>query len=222
MPPKAKYSREEIAAAAFDIIKREGLNALTARELGRALGTSARPIFTAFTGMDEVKLAARELAMAEFKEYISDYREYTPAFKRIGMMVVSYGVHEPELFKLLFMQEQPEGRDFHDMVSDLGEIGDVCKELICRDYDMTVEEADILFEQMIALSFGLGAMCAMRVCRLSEEEIARRQAIMFASHVGLIKSGQLAKIHVAPEKKADGFFHGMPVSKLPFGIEKPE
>jgi len=43
--------------------------------------------------MEEVKQAARELALREFMEYISDYREYTPAFKRIGLQVVSYGIH---------------------------------------------------------------------------------------------------------------------------------
>ena len=41
---------------------------------------------------EDVKQAARELAVKEFMEYISDYREYTPAFKRIGMLMVSYAM----------------------------------------------------------------------------------------------------------------------------------
>ena len=57
MPPKPKFTREEVAKTAFDIVKKEGLSALTARELGSRLGTSARPIFTLFKSMEEVKMA---------------------------------------------------------------------------------------------------------------------------------------------------------------------
>ena len=55
MPPKPKFTREEIAAAALEIVKESGVDALTARNLGDRLGTSSRPIFTAFKNMSEVK-----------------------------------------------------------------------------------------------------------------------------------------------------------------------
>lgn len=50
--------------------------------------------------------------MQEFKELVSDYTQYSPAFKKIGMTIVSYGINEPEMFKLLFMQEHNEPSDF--------------------------------------------------------------------------------------------------------------
>ena len=52
MPPKPKFTREEIASAAFAMIKEGGVSALTARDLGARMGTSARPIFTLFKNMD--------------------------------------------------------------------------------------------------------------------------------------------------------------------------
>ena len=58
MPPRAKFSREEITDAAFAIVRAEGMQALTARSLGDALGSSARPIFTVFQNMEEVQAAA--------------------------------------------------------------------------------------------------------------------------------------------------------------------
>ena len=48
MPPKAKFTREEIVEAAFSIVKADGFEALTSRALGTRLGSSARPIFTVF------------------------------------------------------------------------------------------------------------------------------------------------------------------------------
>ena len=37
MPPKPKFSKEEIIDAALDIVSRDGVAALTARELGEML-----------------------------------------------------------------------------------------------------------------------------------------------------------------------------------------
>lgn len=220
MPPKPKNTREEIAAAAFEIIKQEGLSALTARRVGKSLDSSASSIFTVLPSMEAVKMAARELALAEFKEYISDYREYTPAFKRIGIMIVSYGIHEPELFKLLFMQEHPSELGFAESLKDLGDIPEVCRKLIQRDYGMTPEEAALMFEQLWIQAYGLGSMCAMRVIRLSDEEISKRLSVIFAGLVMLIKSGKVNEIYTDVEKKADGTFHGKKLCDIPFVPEQ--
>lgn len=215
MPPKPKFTKKDVAVIALTIIKEGGLDALTARELGKRLGTSASPIFTIFQSMDDVKQAARELALEEFKDYISDYQEYTPAFKRIGMMMVSYGIHEPELFKLLFMQEHKETHDFRSTLNDLGGIAEVCTALICRDYGMTQQEADLMMEQLWTQAFGLGALCAMHVCDFTEEEIGKRLGVMFQSLAMAIKSGKLEMFDRLPEKKTGGTFNGKDLHDLP-------
>lgn len=70
MPPKAKFTREEIVEAAFSIVKADGFEALTSRALGTRLGSSARPIFTVFQSMDEVQQAVIEAAKVLYKEYV--------------------------------------------------------------------------------------------------------------------------------------------------------
>lgn len=200
MPPKPKFTREQLATAAYEMIKEGGISALTARDLGAKMGTSARPIFTLFKSMEEVKQAARDLAVKEFLDYISDYREYTPAFKRIGMMIVSYGIHEPELFKLLFLREHPGGATFRQAMGDQGNLDEICIQLVMDDYSLTREQASLIFEQMCTQSIGLGTLCAMGVCDLPEEEISRRLSITFASLMQFIKSGKLDEIASIPEK----------------------
>ncbi|MDD6679231.1 MAG: TetR/AcrR family transcriptional regulator [Firmicutes bacterium] len=222
MPPKPKCTREEIAAAALSIIKERGLLSLTARELGKRLGTTATPVFTVFENMEEVKMAARELALQEFQEYLSDFREYSPAFKRIGMMMVSYGMYEPELFKLLFMQEHREKQGFQNTVRDLGDIPETCVSLICRDYGISREDAVLVFEQLWTFAFGLGAMCAMGVCTLPEEEIGRRLGTMFAGTVMVITSGKLDRMYSDVENNTDGTYHGKKLNQFPFAESQGE
>ena len=71
MPPKAKFTKEEIINAAFDIVRKNGLLSLTARTLGAKLGSSARPIFTVFTGMEEVIAEVKDCARKEYNKYIN-------------------------------------------------------------------------------------------------------------------------------------------------------
>nr|MDD6336076.1 TetR/AcrR family transcriptional regulator [bacterium] len=202
MPPKPKFTKQEVAAAALAIIKQDGVEALTARSLGNRLGSSARPVFTTFKNMEEVKLAARELALREFEQYASDFEGYTPAFKRIGMLMVAYAIHEPELYKLLFMQEHTQGKSFQNTIQDLGGMVEICIRLIQRDYDLSPGEARMLFEQMWVHAFGLGALCAMKVCDFTEEEISEKLGQVFVGMVMVIKSGKMNDYVVHPAKDA--------------------
>ena len=55
MPPKPKFTKEEIVQTALQVVSQKGVEALTAKELGDALGSSSRPIFTVFNSMKEVQ-----------------------------------------------------------------------------------------------------------------------------------------------------------------------
>ena len=55
VPPKVKFTREEIIDAAIELVRESGIEMLTSRELGKKMGVSARPIFTAFENMGELK-----------------------------------------------------------------------------------------------------------------------------------------------------------------------
>ena len=57
MPPKARFTREQIINAALQIVRTEHFESLTARALGKKLGSSACPVFTVFENMEEVQQA---------------------------------------------------------------------------------------------------------------------------------------------------------------------
>ena len=55
MPPKPKYTKEEIVNAAFELTREKGIDMVAAREVGKRLNTSPSPIFTVWNGMEELK-----------------------------------------------------------------------------------------------------------------------------------------------------------------------
>lgn len=196
MPPKAKYTREEIIEAAFEMAREHGMEAVVARKLGERLGISSSPIFTAFENMDELHQEVRKRAMEHFESYVGDALNYTPAFKYVGVRMIQFAVEEPKLFQLLYMQEHEKSQKFEDLVGELGDTTEVCLSVMERDYSLTRQEAKLLFEQVWLHTFGICVLAANRVCHFTPEEISTMLSIEFQGTLMLIKSGKLQPVEV--------------------------
>ncbi len=190
MPPKPKFTREEIIDAALSIVSERGVDALTARELGERLGSSARPIFTVFKNMEEVQAEVRAAAMRRFEVITpADADGDMPLFKQVGVRMVRFGLQEPKLYQLLFMQENRGANSFGDVFGALGTAADLCIDVLCRDYALSRADAKALFETVWIYTFGVGALCATGVCRFSEERLSQMLTTEFQAMMMLVKSG---------------------------------
>ena len=196
MPPKAKYTREEIISKAFEMTRKKGIDAVVARELGKELGTSSSPIFTAFKNMEELQLEVRKAAMKEFEAYVHDAVNYTPAFKYVGMKMIEFAMKEPKLFQLLYMREHDGSQTYAMLVDELGDTVEVCIEIMQRDYALSRQEAEMLFRQVWLHTFAICVLVAGKVCRLSPEEISEMLSVAFQGTLMLIKSGTFKTVPV--------------------------
>lgn len=172
MPPKAKFTREEIVEAAFDIVKTDGFEALTSRALGTRLGSSARPIFTVFQSMDEVQQAVIEAAKALYKEYVDQGLMWEHPFKGVGTQYILFSIQEPKLFQLLFMTEQPQVPDFSGVLPLIEESYEEILLSIQKDYGMSRPLAEKLYQHLWIYTHGIATLCATRMCRFTGEEIS--------------------------------------------------
>lgn len=197
MPPKPKYTKEEIINAALDLVREKGGDSLTARDLGARLNTSARPIFTAFENMEELKNAVTDAGVEMFKEYSKNFTDHTPAFKQMGMQIISFAAKEPKLFEFLFMHKNTEA------VQALKTVEDECVEVISKDYGFDCEQARMLFEQVWIFTFGLAALSSMKVYEYTEEQISDMLTREFTGAVMMMKS-DVKKTQTGKPKKNGG------------------
>lgn len=187
MPPQPKFSKDEIVDAALSIVSEEGVSALTARRLADRLGSSARPVFTVFSSMDEVVDAVRTEAQRRYDEYVSQASAATLAFKKTGELMLRYAKEEPKLFNLLFMQEHEGARNFDDVFAALGDAAPLSIEFIVRDYELTEAEAMALFRQLWVFTYGLSVLCATRMCVFSDDELSQMLTEEFIGAIACIK-----------------------------------
>ena len=71
MPPKFKFTREQVITAALNVTRKNGIVGLTARGLAAELGSSAKPIFGLFQNMEEVQNEVLAAANVLYQSYIS-------------------------------------------------------------------------------------------------------------------------------------------------------
>ncbi len=191
MPPKAKFTKEEIIEAALEIVRNEGFTALTARALGARLGSSARPIFTVFQGMDEIRQAVVDKAKALYREYIKRGLSDTPAFKGVGTQYILFSIHEPKLFQLLFMKEHDDVPELSAVLPMIDENYEAILSSVRDGYNLSHETAEKLYRHLWIYTHGIAALCATKMCRFTGEEISVMMTEVFISLLNRLKEAEI-------------------------------
>lgn len=187
MPPKAKFTKEEITETAFNIVRADGFEALTSRELGIRLGSSARPIFTVFKNMEEVQQAVVESAKALYKEYVNKGLRSEHPFKGVGTQYILFSVNEPKLFQLLFMTERPQIPDLSGVLPLIEESYDEILLSIQDTYGISELLAEKLYHHLWIYTHGIATLCATRTCSFTGAEISSMITEVFTSILKNIK-----------------------------------
>lgn len=173
MPPKAKFTKEQIVQVALDIVREEGIEAVTARSLGKRLGSSACPIFTVFENMEEVLSQTQKAAKGLYFEYVERGLTQTPAFKGVGTQYILFSIQEPKIFQMLFMSEQPQELALNNVLPAIEEHYDAIMSSIQTAYNMSVASAEKLYKHLWIYTHGIAALCATNMCKFSAEEISQ-------------------------------------------------
>lgn len=184
MPPRAKFTREQIIAAALEITRQEGFSYVTARALGKKLGSSACPIFTVFENMEEVRQGVLAAARAVYRGYVERGLQESIAFKGVGTQYIRFSVEEPKLFQLLFMREQENPKDFESVLPILEESYEEILRSITEGYGLEKTRADWLYRHLWIYTHGIASLCATKMCRFTGSEISQMMTEVF---IGLLK-----------------------------------
>lgn len=188
MPPKPKFTKDEIIRCALDIVREKGIDRLTARELGAALGSSARPIFTLYESMDDLVKDVRCAAMSLFEDHVNPKACDIPIFKQIGMGMIGFGLNEPRLYNFLFMRELGENESFDALSLSLGGMFGRSVDALRADYGLSGSQAVRIFENVWIYTFGIGALCACGACKFSFDELSSMLTDEFCAILQYVKN----------------------------------
>ena len=183
MPRTPLHTREEMVKISLQIVRRQGADALTARNIGKAMGCSSSPIFTLFENMDDLLRSVRKAARAMFVDYVRDVTDYSPAFKEYGLRLIRCAVRERNLFDFIFLSDDGLNRYSDPIVTE-------CLELMAKEQDLSSEQAGLVLEHMWPYACGVAVLSSRNPDMFTEEAVNGMLSFQFAAILTLMRSGK--------------------------------
>jgi len=113
MPRRASTTKEDMVEAAFELVRRDGLEALTARSLAAQLGCSTQPIMYRFPDLSVL----RELVYQRADAFHSEYLFRASDLLDMGLRYVRFASEERPLFRLLFQSGHFDGASITEIIA---------------------------------------------------------------------------------------------------------
>lgn len=169
MPPKVRFQQQDIIAAAYELARKHGLDAINARSVAGEIGCSTQPIFRVFENMEQLKSCVLEKAVQYFSDFIEENKNCCESpYKSLGMAYLLYALKEPHLFHMVFMRHPgtcaSEIEAFH--------CKDLVIETLVQKNGFTVEQAQAIHLHMWVYTYGLAGMLATGQLAFTTEELS--------------------------------------------------
>lgn len=168
MPPRAKLTRPAVLAAAVELVRESGPDALNARALAKKLGCSTQPVFSNYASMEALRTDVIAAGMERYHRYLVEEMgsgKYPP-YKASGMGYIRFALEEKELFKLLFMRDRT-GETISDNIEEIRPI----LSLIQEKTGMSLERARLFHLEMWLYVHGIATMLATNYLPWTMEDI---------------------------------------------------
>ncbi len=183
VPPKNKFSRQQMIDTSVNIVRKDGIGGLTARAIAKKLGVSTQPVFTYFSTMDDVRKEVKHSARFVYDKYVSEGLKEKIPFFGFGMAYISFAKNEPELYKLLFLNS--DNSDVNETMAELRHSQDLIRESLMKIYRIDEKTADRYFRDMWLTIHSIATLCVTSACPYSEEEIGE---ILTGFSVSILRS----------------------------------
>ncbi|UTR10752.1 TetR/AcrR family transcriptional regulator [Evansella sp. LMS18] len=135
MPPKKKFSKEQIINAAFVIAKKEGIESITIRKVAEQMESSIAPIYVNFDNVQELKQEVVKKVVKLSQHLIKEQNTGSP-FGDIGMASLQLAKEYPVLTRDFVLNQNDYLKDYdQEIASDLVDImkSDPALEGLSRD-----------------------------------------------------------------------------------------
>ena len=154
MPPKNKFTKEQIIEIAFEIARKEGIDAITIRKIADNLGSSIAPIYVNFKDVEELKEAVIS-KIYDISNSILQNQNSGDVFLDIGIASVKFAKDYSVIFKDIILKNNHYLDNYDEQVGN-NIIQEMKKDEALKD--LSNEELKLLLMKMRVFQAGLSIM----------------------------------------------------------------
>lgn len=170
MPTKIRISKDMILDTAFEIVRQEGMEKLSNRELASKLKCSIRPIYYQFENVEEMqKELYMKIEQYFYKFLLDNMIEGMPQYKQVGINYIKFAKKEKKLFQTLFMTDT--GLTPDAFVAKDGEEYKEIEKLIKISANLKEEDIKDFHTKMWIFCHGIATLVANDTIKLTDSQI---------------------------------------------------
>ena len=170
MPTKIKISKDMILDAAFEIVRQEGMEKLSNRELANKLKCSIRPIYYQFENVEQMqKELYMKIEQYFYKFLLDNMIEGIPQYKQVGINYIKFAKKEKKLFQTLFMSDT--GLTPDAFVSKAGKDYKEIEKLVRISTNLKDDDIKDFHTKMWIFCHGIATLVANGTVKLTDNQI---------------------------------------------------
>ena len=168
MARKESITKQMIIDGAFDLLRKEGADAVTARKLAAHIGCSTQPIFRVYENMEELQTELFEKARGAYEDFCnSNTNNYDTPFVSLGMNYIRFAKEEQNLFRLMFLSGN-KNHTLYELINGK-ENAFVMKE-IKKIPNLNMDKVELIFTKVFIFMHGMAGMTITGEFDLTEKE----------------------------------------------------
>lgn len=170
MPTKIKISKDMILDAAFEIVRKHGMEKLSNRELANKLKCSIRPIYYQFENVEQMqKELYMKIEQYFYKFLLDNMIEGIPQYKQVGINYIKFAKKEKKLFQTLFMSDT--GLTPDAFVSKAGKDYKEIEKLVRISTNLKYDDIKDFHTRMWIFCHGIATLVANGTVKLADNQI---------------------------------------------------
>ena len=187
MPTKIRISKDMILDAAFEIVRQDGMEKLSNRELANRLKCSIRPIYYQFENVEEMQKELYIKIEHYFYKFLLDNTiKGIPQYKQVGINYIKFAKQEKKLFQTLFMSDT--GLTPDAFVSKDGDDYEEIAKLIKISTNLKDNDIKDFHTKMWICCHGIATLVANDTIKLTDNQIQELLSSQFQALMLLEKN----------------------------------
>lgn len=167
----------KIEEAAFEIVRNQGLEMLTARNIAKYIGCSTKPIYRVYENMEELENKTVCVIVEFMGSFIQNYHKTGKPLLDIGLGYINFVKSEKNLFSLISTTRINEkigiddnNQEFHRLLA-----------IELKGKGFSQEKLLEIAEQILTYTYGLAMMLYLDIRHWTEDELADKLIKFFAN-----------------------------------------
>ncbi|MFV0401430.1 MAG: hypothetical protein ACK5LX_12570 [Oscillospiraceae bacterium] len=188
MPKQASITKEMVDKTAFELVRTQGIESLTARNIAEQAGCSTQPIYKIYRNLEALKEHTIQMVVEHAERIIMHYDKTPIAFLNAGLGYIHFASTERVLFRVFDIENYLK-RAVYGPLEDPQLYG-MMEDLLGDALPSTEKRRELFLDTMIYTS-GLAHMAYAGQLGMTEKQVAERLIGFFFHFAGMEWEGEI-------------------------------